>query len=78
MRQVVSKQMYLKRKIYDRLVQWKESADHSTLEVNGARQVGKTLECYKQATQWQTGQKRPEHPLHDAFYCDGKLFGQSI
>lgn len=86
--------MYLKRKIYDRLVQWKDNADHSTLEVNGARQVGKTylinkfadenfahkiyvnlfelsgkqfMECYKQATQWQPGQKRPEHPLHDAF-----------
>ena len=25
------------------------------------------MECYKQATQWQPGQKRPEHPLHDAF-----------
>ena len=87
--------MYLKRKIYDRLVQWKDNADHSTLEVNGARQVGKTylinkfadenfahkiyvnlfelsgkqfLECYKQATQWQPGQKRPEHPVHDAFH----------
>ena len=34
--------MYLKRKIYNRLVQWKDNADHSTLEVNGARQVGKT------------------------------------
>ena len=93
--QVRRKQMYLKRKIYDRLVQWKDNADHSTLEVNGARQVGKTylinkfadenfthkiyvnlfelsgkqfLDCYKQATQWQPGQKRPEHPLHDAFH----------
>lgn len=87
--------MYLKRKIYDRLVQWKNNADHSTLEVNGARQVGKTylinkfadenfahkiyvnlfelsgkqfMECYKQATQWQPRQKRPDHPLQDAFH----------
>lgn len=34
--------MYLKRKVYDQLVRWKESNDHSTLEINGARQVGKT------------------------------------
>lgn len=40
--QIRRKQMYLKRKIYNRLVQWKDNADHSTLEVNGARQVGKT------------------------------------
>lgn len=35
--------MYLKRKIYDRLVEWKNDTGHSTLEVNGARQVGKIL-----------------------------------
>lgn len=67
--------------------------NRSSLEVNGARQVGKTyiinkfvdehfkhkiyinffeqsgkqfLECYKQATSWIPGTKRPEHPLHDA------------
>lgn len=34
--------MYLKRKVYDQLVNWKESTVHSTLEINGARQVGKT------------------------------------
>lgn len=34
--------MYLKRKIYDRLLEWKSRFGHSTLEVNGARQVGKT------------------------------------
>ena len=34
--------MYLKRKIYDRLLEWKSRSGHSTLEVNGARQVGKT------------------------------------
>ena len=34
--------MYLKRKIYDRLMEWKQDSSHTTLEVNGARQVGKT------------------------------------
>ena len=34
--------MYLKRKIYDRLLEWKSRPGHNTLEVNGARQVGKT------------------------------------
>lgn len=34
--------MYLKRKVYDQLVKWKKSNDHSTLEINGTRQVGKT------------------------------------
>ena len=34
--------MYLKSKIYDRLLEWKSRSGHSTLEVNGARQVGKT------------------------------------
>ena len=34
--------MYLKRKIYDRLMEWKNDKSHSTLEVNGARQTGKT------------------------------------
>ena len=34
--------MYLKRNVYKRLIEWKNSVDHSTLEVNGARQVGKT------------------------------------
>ena len=35
-------QKYLKRNIYDRLLQWKKQKDHATLEVSGARQVGKT------------------------------------
>lgn len=34
--------MYLKRNVYERLIDWKESGIHSTLEVSGARQVGKT------------------------------------
>lgn len=86
--------MYLKRTVYDKLLEWKSEQNRSTLEVNGARQVGKTyiinkfadehfkykiyinffeqsgkqfLECYKQATSWIPGTKRPEHPLHDAF-----------
>ena len=33
---------YLKRQVYDRLLTWKNHSDHSTLEVSGARQVGKT------------------------------------
>lgn len=34
--------MYLKRKVYDELVAWKKRPGHSTLEISGARQVGKT------------------------------------
>ena len=37
--------MYLKRKVYDQLLDWKNDTVHSTLEVNGARQVGKTYIC---------------------------------
>ena len=33
--------MYLKRKVYDRLGEWKDNSN-LTLEVTGARQVGKT------------------------------------
>ena len=25
------------------------------------------MQCYKQATAWEPGTKRPEHPLHDVF-----------
>lgn len=35
-------QKYLERRAYGRLKEWKKSARHSTLEVSGARQVGKT------------------------------------
>ncbi len=35
-------QRYLERKAYGRLKAWKESVHHSTLEISGARQVGKT------------------------------------
>lgn len=34
--------MYLKRTVYDKLLEWKNEQNRSTLEVNGARQVGKT------------------------------------
>lgn len=34
--------MYLKRKAYDALAEWKKRPGHATLEVSGARQVGKT------------------------------------
>lgn len=34
--------MYIKRKIYEKLLNWKNSSNHSTLEVDGARQTGKT------------------------------------
>lgn len=34
--------MYLKRKAYDALTAWKNKKGHATLEVSGARQVGKT------------------------------------
>lgn len=33
--------IYTKRKIYDKLLNWKNSNSHSTLEINGARQTGK-------------------------------------
>lgn len=33
---------YLKRQVYDQLLSWKRRSSHSTLEVSGARQVGKT------------------------------------
>lgn len=34
--------MYIKRNIYQQLMDWKNESSHSTLEVRGARQVGKT------------------------------------
>ena len=33
---------YLKRQVYDQMLDWKQQSGHSTLEVSGARQVGKT------------------------------------
>lgn len=43
--------MYLKRKIYDRLIEWKEESS-LTLEVTGARQVGKTYIINKFADEY--------------------------
>ena len=34
--------MYLKRKVYEKFMDWKENTSQTTLEVEGARQVGKT------------------------------------
>lgn len=34
--------MYLKRTVHNQLLEWKNDPVHSTLEVNGVRQVGKT------------------------------------
>lgn len=33
---------YLKRQVYDKMLEWKRQPEHTTLEVSGARQVGKT------------------------------------
>ena len=34
--------MYIKRNVYQQLMDWKNESSNSTLEVRGARQVGKT------------------------------------
>lgn len=61
--------MYLKRKIYDRLVEWKNDTGHSTLEVNGARQVGKTYIINKFADE------NFEHKIYiNLFDLSGKQF----
>lgn len=85
--------MELKRDIYKKLLSWKKEDTGRVLEIQGARQVGKTyilkkfgkenfknmiyinmaepsgrdfLRCLSQATDWKIGEKRPEHPLHQA------------
>ena len=35
-------QKYLERNAYNQLLKWKQRVNHATLEVSGARQVGKT------------------------------------
>ena len=35
-------QKYLERNAYNQLLKWKQRANRATLEVSGARQVGKT------------------------------------
>lgn len=44
-------QIELERKAYDKLLAWKNEPNHSTLEVSGARQVGKTYLVNKFADQ---------------------------
>lgn len=44
--------MYLKRNVYELLINWKKSGTHSTLEVSGARQVGKTYLINKFADEY--------------------------
>lgn len=44
--------MYLKRNVYERLINWKKSGIRSTLEVGGARQVGKTYLINKFADEY--------------------------
>ena len=41
--------MYLKRKVYDQLLDWKNDTVHITLYVNCASQVGKTYIIIKYA-----------------------------
>lgn len=86
--------MDLKRDIYEKLVDWKKRDSGLVLELEGARQVGKTyilnkfasenyqnyfymnmlqtsgqdfLRCLSKVREWEPGQPRREHPLHDAF-----------
>ena len=86
--------MDLKRDIYEKLVDWKRRDSGLVLELEGARQVGKTyilnkfasenyqnyfymnmlqtsgqdfLRCLSKVREWEPGQPRREHPLHDAF-----------
>lgn len=33
---------YMKRNVYDQMLRWKQRLEHTTLEVSGARQTGKT------------------------------------
>ena len=44
--------MDLKRNVYKRLIEWKENNAHSTLEISGARQVGKTYLINKFADEY--------------------------
>ncbi|MCB7317767.1 AAA family ATPase [Lacrimispora sp. 210928-DFI.3.58] len=61
--------MYLKRTIYDRLLEWKKDTSRSTLELNGARQVGKTYLINKFADE------NFEHKIYiNLFELSGKQF----
>ncbi len=61
--------MYLKRFVYDRLLDWKNEGGHSTLEVGGARQVGKTYLIQKFADE------NYKHKIYiNLFELSGKQF----
>lgn len=91
----------LKRDIYEKLLEWKKKDSGLVLELEGARQVGKTyilnkfavenyqnyfyinmlqssgkefLQCLQKTKEWEPGQMRREHPIHDAFALyDGRF-----
>ena len=46
---------YLKRQVYEQMLAWKQQPGHSTLEVSGARQVGKTYIVNKFAEEQYAG-----------------------
>ena len=61
--------MYLMRFVYDRLLDWKNEGGHSTLEVGGARQVGKTYLIQKFADE------NYKHKIYiNLFELSGKQF----
>ena len=61
--------MYLRRTIYDRLLEWKNDTSRSTLEISGARQVGKTYIINKFADE------NFEHKIYiNLFDLSGKQF----
>lgn len=63
--------MYLKRSVYSKLLQWKNDGAQTTLEVTGARQVGKTYIIKKFA------QENFEHVLYiNLFELSGQQFQQ--
>lgn len=65
--------MYLKRFVYDRLLDWKNEGGHSTLEVGGARQVGKTYLIQKFADE------NYKHKIYiNLFELSGKQFMELV
>ena len=46
---------YMKRNVYDQMLRWKQRPEHTTLEVSGARQTGKTYIVNKFADEQYTG-----------------------
>lgn len=64
--------MYIKRSIYQRLIEWKNEYNHSTLEIRGARQVGKTYIINKFADE------NFKHKIYiNLFELSGKQFLES-